>query len=51
MSALGTSFIANDEVDLKSDTEFLSAFVGYIEWGTRLIVINSQLTENSMASK
>jgi hemoglobin len=37
-----------DEVGLKSDPEFRSAFVGYIEWGTRLAVINSQLTENSM---
>lgn len=35
-----------DEVGLKSDPEFRSAFVGYIEWGTRLAVINSQLTEN-----
>jgi hemoglobin len=39
-----------DEVGLKSDPEFRSAFVGYIEWGTRLAVINSQLTENPMAS-
>ena len=34
---------------LKSDPAFRSAFVGYLEWGTRLAVINSQLTENSMA--
>ena len=39
-----------DEVGLKSDPEFRSAFVGYIEWGTRLAVINSQLTENLMPS-
>ena len=39
-----------DEVGLKSDPEFRSAFVGYIEWGTRLAVINSQLTENPMDS-
>ncbi|MET0635654.1 MAG: group II truncated hemoglobin [Chitinophagaceae bacterium] len=39
---------AADEVGLKSDPEFRSAFVGYIEWGTRLAVINSQLTENPM---
>ena len=38
-----------DETGLKSDPEFRSAFVGYIEWGTRLAVINSQLTENYMA--
>jgi hemoglobin len=35
-----------DEVGLKSDPEFRSAFVGYIEWGTRLAVINSQLPIN-----
>jgi len=35
-----------DEVGLKSDPEFRSAFVGYIEWGTLLAVINSHLTEN-----
>ena len=38
-----------DELGLKSDPEFRSAFVGYLEWGTRLAVINSQLTENPMA--
>lgn len=37
-----------DEVGLKSDPEFRAAFVGYIEWGTRIAVINSQLTENLM---
>jgi hemoglobin len=31
-----------DEVGLPSDPEFRSAFVAYIEWGTRLAVINSQ---------
>lgn len=35
-----------DELELKSDPEFRSAFVGYIEWGTRLAVINSQMTDN-----
>ena len=34
-----------DEVGLKNDPEFRSAFVGYIEWGTRLAVINSNLSE------
>jgi hemoglobin len=38
----------SDETGLKSDPEFRSAFVGYIEWGTRLAVINSQLTRNNM---
>ena len=35
-----------DELPLKSDPEFRSAFIAYIEWGTRIAVINSQLTEN-----
>jgi hemoglobin len=33
---------AADEVSLPADPEFRSAFVSYIEWGTRLAVINSQ---------
>jgi hemoglobin len=31
-----------DEVGLPSDPEFRAAFVGYLEWGTRLAVVNSQ---------
>jgi len=31
-----------DEVGLPSDPEFRAAFIGYIEWGTRLALINSQ---------
>lgn len=31
-----------DELDLPADPEFRSAFVGYLEWGTRIAVINSQ---------
>lgn len=31
-----------DEAGLPDDPEFRSAFVGYVEWGTRLAVINSQ---------
>jgi hemoglobin len=31
-----------DEAGLPADPEFRSAFVSYIEWGTRLAVINSQ---------
>lgn len=34
-----------DEIHLPDDPEFRSAFVGYIEWGTRIAIINSQ-TEN-----
>jgi truncated hemoglobin YjbI len=33
---------AADEAGLPSDPEFRSAFVAYIEWGTRLAVANSQ---------
>lgn len=31
-----------DELGLPEDPEFRSAFVGYLEWGTRLAVLNSQ---------
>jgi hemoglobin len=31
-----------DEVGLPSDPEFRSAMVGYLEWGSRLAVLNSQ---------
>lgn len=31
-----------DEVGLADDPEFRAAFVGYLEWGSRLAVINSQ---------
>ncbi|ESQ93602.1 globin [Asticcacaulis sp. AC460] len=31
-----------DEVGLPDDPEFRAAFVGYLEWGTRLAKINSQ---------
>jgi len=30
-----------DEIGLPDDPEFRSAFVGYLEWGSRLAVINS----------
>lgn len=33
---------AADEVGLPADPEFRAAFMGYIEWGTRLAVANSQ---------
>lgn len=33
---------AADEVGLPDDPEFRAAFVGYIEWGTRLALANSQ---------
>lgn len=31
-----------DEVNIPDDPEFRSALVGYLEWGSRLAVINSQ---------
>jgi hemoglobin len=31
-----------DELGIPADPEFRSALVGYLEWGTRLAVINSQ---------
>lgn len=33
---------AADDVGLAADPEFRAAFVGYVEWGTRLAVANSQ---------
>jgi len=33
---------AADDAELPSDPEFRSAFLAYIEWGTRLAVANSQ---------
>jgi hemoglobin len=33
---------AADEAGLPTDPEFRSSFLSYIEWGTRLAVINSQ---------
>jgi hemoglobin len=39
-----------DELKLPDDPEFRSALVGYLEWGSRLAVINSQTTENPIDS-
>ena len=33
---------AADAVDLPADPEFRAAFVGYVEWGTRIALVNSQ---------
>lgn len=35
-----------DEIGLAADPEFRSALVGYLEWGSRLAVINSNQTNN-----
>lgn len=37
-----------DEISLPDDPEFRSAFVAYIEWGTRIAVINSNSEELQM---
>lgn len=37
-----------DEIKLPDDPEFRSAFVAYIEWGTRIAVINSQTANLDM---
>jgi hemoglobin len=34
-----------DEVGIATDPEFRSALVGYLEWGSRLAVINSNAKE------
>ena len=39
-----------DEVQLPSDPEFRSALVAYLEWGSRLAVINSQPGVDANAS-
>ena len=38
-----------DELQLASDPEFRSALVAYLEWGSRIAVINSNLTDNPIA--
>lgn len=43
--------LSADELDLPNDPEFRSTFVGHIEWGTRIALINSQLSENPMTSQ
>jgi len=35
-----------DEIGLPDDPEFRSALVGYLEWGSRIAVINSNVDEN-----
>lgn len=39
---VGLLLATADEVGIPDDPEFRSAFVAYIEWGSRLAVINSQ---------
>lgn len=35
-----------DEIGLPDDPEFRSALLGYLEWGSRIAVLNSTSTEN-----
>lgn len=37
-----------DELQLADDPEFRSALVAYLEWGSRIAVINSKLTDNPL---
>lgn len=37
-----------DEINLPDDPEFRSAFVAYVEWGTRIAVLNSNTDELTM---
>lgn len=36
-----------DELQLPDDPEFRSAFLAYLEWGTRIAVINSNIAETN----
>jgi hemoglobin len=38
-----------DEVGLSADPEFRTALVAYLEWGSRLAVINSKLPAGTLA--
>ena len=40
-----------DEIGIPDDPEFRSAFVAYLEWGTRLAVINSQLPQGTATNE
>jgi len=37
-----------DEIELPADPEFRSALMAYLEWGTRIAVINSQLEPHAV---
>jgi hemoglobin len=40
-----------DEIGLPDDPEFRSTFVAHLEWGTRIAVSNSQLSENPVTKE
>lgn len=39
---MDNAFEPADELGFPDDPEFRAAFVGYLEWGTRLAALNSQ---------
>jgi hemoglobin len=39
---VGLGFLSPDELQMPDDPEFRPALVGYLEWGSRLAVLNSQ---------
>ncbi|WP_128546456.1 group II truncated hemoglobin [Larkinella soli] len=39
-----------DEIGLPDDPEFRSALLGYLEWGSRIAVLNSNAVENPIQS-
>jgi hemoglobin len=41
--------VTADEIGLPADPEFRSSLVGYLEWGSRIAVINSSASENPVA--
>lgn len=38
-----------DEICIPADPEFRSALVAYLEWGSRIAVVNSQATQNPIS--
>jgi hemoglobin len=40
-----------DEIGIPDDPEFRSSLVAYLEWGSRIAVINSKETENPMTQE
>jgi hemoglobin len=45
-----TMSLAADDAELPDDPEFRAAFVGYVEWGTRLAMGNSQTDASVVAA-
>lgn len=43
--------VTADEIQLPDDPEFRSAFIAYLEWGTRLAVVNSRLPKDAQVDE